>query len=194
MLQSQTLEIRAARRLGAAAVEFAVCAMPMFLMIIGLWEVGRMVEVQQVIWSSAREAARDSSLGEDSLLTVATNLANYLQNAEPTAFAKGHSTSLRTTTIALPANTYGYSCWDTTATPNKELFTITFIDITNTAVTDPTGMVQLDRYEITVQVPYATIGWSTVPQITGVARLQATVDWVSMLDSPFQITPTLPAQ
>jgi hypothetical protein len=168
--------------------------MPMFLMIIGLWEVGRMVEVQQIVWNSAREAARNASLGEDSLLTVATNLASYLQNAEPTAFAKGHSTSFKTPTFALPANTFGYSCWDTTVTPNKELFTVTFADMTNTAITEPTGMAQLDRYEITVQVPYATIGWSTIPQITGITRMYATVDWVSMLDSPFQITPSLPAQ
>jgi hypothetical protein len=74
------------------------------------------------------------------------------------------------------------------------LFTVTFIDMTNTAITDPTDMAQLDRYEIVVQVPYATIGWSSIPQITGITRLQATVDWVSMVDSPFQITPALPAQ
>jgi Flp pilus assembly protein TadG len=185
---------RSDRRHAAAAVEFAICAIPMFLLLIGLWEVGRMVEVQQVVWTSAREAARDASLGQDSLQTVATNLATYLQNAEPNAFANGHSTTLKTPTITMPANAVGYTCWDTTATPNKELFTITFVDITNTSVTDPTGMAQLDRYEIGIQVPYATIGWSTVPQITGITRLQATVDWVCMVDSPFQITPSLPAQ
>jgi Flp pilus assembly protein TadG len=194
MAQPQPFEIRAGGRRGAAAVEFAVCAMPMFLLIIGLWEVGRMVEVQQIVWSSAREAARDASLGEDNMQTVATNLAFYLQSAEPTAFAKGHSTTLKAPTFTLPANTYGYTCWDTTASPNKELFTVTFIDMTNTAITDPTDMAQLDRYEIVVQVPYATIGWSSIPQITGITRLQATVDWVSMVDSPFQITPALPAQ
>ena len=187
-------ELRTARRRGAAAVEFAICAVPMFLLLIGLWEVGRMVEVQQVVWTSAREAARDASLGQDNLQTVATNLAFYLQNAEPNAFAKGHTTSITAPTITLPANTYGYTCWDTTANPNKELFTVTFADMTNSAITDPTAMAQLDRYEMTVQVPYATIGWSSIPRITGIARLQATVDWVSMVDSPFQITPSLPAQ
>jgi Flp pilus assembly protein TadG len=191
---SQLSNVRTAGRSGAAAVEFAICAIPMFLLLIGLWEVGRMVEVQQVVWTSAREAARDASLGQDSLQTVATNLASYLQNAEPTAFAKGHATSLKAPSFTLPANTYGYTCWDTTASPNKELFTVTFADMTNSAITDPTGMAQLDRYEIGVQVPYASIGWSTIPQITGIVRLQATVDWVSMVDSPFQITPSLPAQ
>ena len=169
----------------------------MFLLLIGLWEVGRMVEVQQVVWTSAREAARDASLGQDNLFTVATNLASYLQNAEPNAFAKGHSTSLRTPSFSLPASTYGYTCWDTTASPNKELFTVTFADMTNTAITpdpDGNGRSSIVSTKSAVQVPYATIGWSTVPQITGIVRLQTTVDWVCMVDSPFQITPALPAQ
>jgi hypothetical protein len=166
----------------------------MFLFLIGLWEVGRMVEVQQVVWSSAREAARDSSLGQNNLQAVATNLTNYLQSAEPTAFGKGHSTTLSAPSFTVPPNTYGYTCWDKSVSPNKELFTVTFADCTDTTVVDPTGMSQLDRYEICVQVPYATIGWSTVAKLTGVTRLQAAVDWVSMVDSPFQITPNLQAE
>lgn len=181
-----------ALRQGVAAVEFAFCLPLMLVMLAGLWEVGRITEVQEVVWNSAREAARDASLGQDNLQTVASNLATYLQAAEPGAFGKGHSTSLIAPVVALPANTTGYTCWDSTA--NRELFTITFKDLTNTSVTDPTAMSQLDRYEIGIQVPYASIAWSPLAQFTGMSRLYATVDWVSMVDSPFQITPSLPAQ
>jgi hypothetical protein len=180
------------RRHGVAAVEFAVCLPLLFTILFGLWEVGRMTEVQQVMWNSAREAARDCSMGQDNLSTVATNLLTYLQSAEPTAFAKGHTTTMKAPVVTLPANTYGYTCWDTTA--NRELFTITFADITTTSVTDPTTMLQLDRYEIGVQVPYASVGWLPVPQITGKTRLYVAVDWASMVDSPFSIAPYLPAQ
>jgi Flp pilus assembly protein TadG len=180
------------RRNGVAAVEFAVCVPFIVLVLAGLWEVGRFTEVQGVMWNSAREAARDASLCNDNLSTVATNLLTYLQSAEPTAFGKGHSTSLIAPVVTLPANTYGYTCWDNTA--NQELFTITFADLTNTNVTDPTAMKQLDRYEIGVQVPYASIAWSPMARVTGYNRLYATVDWVSMNDSPFQIPPSLPAQ
>jgi hypothetical protein len=45
-----------------------------------------------------------------------------------------------------------------------------------------------------VQVPYATIGWIPVAQVTGRTRLYVTVDWASMVDAPFQIAPYLPAQ
>ena len=179
-------------RNGAASVEFAICLPLMLLILTGLWEVGRITEVQQVVWNSAREAARDASLGQDNLQTVASNLTSYLQAAEPNAFGQGHSTSLIAPVVTLPANTTGYTCWDSTA--NRELFTITFTDITNPNVTDPTGMSQLDRYEIGIQVPYASIAWSPLAQITGMNRLYATLDWVSLVDSPFQITPSLPAQ
>ncbi|MGO9597615.1 MAG: TadE/TadG family type IV pilus assembly protein [Isosphaeraceae bacterium] len=180
------------RRVGAAAVEFAVCMPVLCLMLTGLWEVGRITEVTQVMWNSAREAARDASLGNDNLQTVTTNILSYLQNAEPTAFGTGHSTSLIAPVVSLPANTTGYTCWDNTA--NRELFTITFTDLTQPSVTDPTNMSQLDIFQIGVQVPYNSIRVSPLAQITNMTRLSVTVDWASMVDSPFQIVPSLPAE
>jgi Flp pilus assembly protein TadG len=180
------------RRRGVATVEFAFCLPLLVLIMSGLWEVGRITEVQQIMWNSGREAARDASLGESNLQTVANNLLTYLQAAEPTAFGQGHTTSMIAPVISLPANTTGYTCWDSTT--NRELFTMTFADFTNTTVTDPTGMKQLDRYGIGVSVPYTSIAWSPLAQITGVSRLSVAVNWASMVDSPFQIAPYLPAQ
>jgi Flp pilus assembly protein TadG len=176
----------------AAVVEFALCLPVIFLILAGLWEVGRIVEIQQIAWNSAREASRDASTGQANLQAVASNLLLYLQSAAPTAFGQGHSTSFISPVVTLPANTYGYTCWDNTS--NIELFTVTFADMTNTTVTDPTGMSQLDRYEIGVQIPYATVGWTPVAQLTGASRLYVTMDWASMVDTPFQIPPSLPAQ
>ena len=70
------------RRSGTATVEFAVCAPVMLTIVLGLWEVGRMTEVQQVMWNCAREGARDASLGQSTLSAVTTNVTLYLQNAE----------------------------------------------------------------------------------------------------------------
>jgi len=179
------------RRRGVAAVEFAICAPVIALLLVGLWEVGRIAQVSNIMRNGAREAARDASMGQDNLQTIATNLTNYLQGALPTGFGQGHTTTLQAP-ATLPANTYGYTCWDNTA--NQELFTITFTDITTPSVTDPTAMQKLDHYEIGVQVPYSTIGWTTVAQISGINRIVITEDWASMRDSPFVITPTLPAQ
>lgn len=179
-------------RRGVAAAELAICLPVVFLLLSGLWEVGRITQVQQIMWNSAREAARDASLGQNSLQGIAGNLATYLQSADPIAFAKGHPTTLKAPVVTLPANTSGYTCWDTTS--NRELFTMTFQDLNDGTITDPTNCKQLDRYQIGVQVPYAGVGWIPVASLTGKTRLLATVTWVSMRDSPFQITQALPAQ
>src|SRR5579871_6918800 len=101
-------------RRAIAAAEFAVCMPVLVTFMIGVWEVGRVTEVANVMWNGAREAARDASLGQDNLSTVATNLVTYLQTAEPTAFNQGHSTTLAAAT-GLASGTYGYTCTDTTA-------------------------------------------------------------------------------
>jgi Flp pilus assembly protein TadG len=194
MLASRVVTVSAyarAHRRGVAAVELAVSLPVMVMMMAGLWEVGRMTEVSVVMWNSAREAARDASLGEDNLQTVTSNLLAYLQGAEPTAFGSGHQTSIIAPVVTLPANTQGYTCWDNTT--NRELFTMTFTDLTQPGVTDPTTMSQLDLYQIGVQVPYRSISISPLAQITGGSRLSVTVTWASMIDSPFQIPPSLPA-
>jgi Flp pilus assembly protein TadG len=180
------------RRRGAAAVEFAAVAPLLFLLLFGLWEIGRAVEVQQVAWNSAREGARDASMGQANLQAVANNLVLYLQSAEPSAFGQGHATTLKSPVIALPGNSFGYTCWDNTA--NRELFTMAFTDLSSTGVSDPTGMSQLDHYRITVSYPYASVGWLPVPLITGITRFSVAVDWACMVDSPFSIPPYLQAQ
>jgi Flp pilus assembly protein TadG len=179
-------------RRGSAAVECAICAPLICLILLGLLEVGRITAAENVIWNCAREGARDASTGEANLQAVASNLLIYLQGAEPSAFPSGHSTSMIAPVVSLPANTSGYTCWDATA--NQELFTMTFADLTNTSVSDPTAMSQLDRYRIGVQVPYSRIGWLPTARITGITRLYATVTWAAMVDSPFEIAPDLPAQ
>lgn len=179
------------RRQGVAAVELALCLPLIVLLMLGLWEVGRIVQVANVLSNGARESARDASLGQDTLQTIANNQLSYLQNALPGGLTQGHSTSI-VPASALAQNTVGYTCWDSTT--NQELFTITFTDLTNTGVTDPTQMQKLDHYQMSLQVPYAAVGWNTLAQITSVNRISVTVDWASMVDNPFQITPSLPAQ
>ena len=173
---------------GTASAEFAVCLPFLVLVLGGILQLGRFIEVQQVLWNAAREGARDASLGQQNLLTVATNVLTYLQGAEQTAFGTGHSTSMIAPVVTLPANATGYTCWDNTA--NRELFTLAFTDLTNTNITDPTAMSQLDVYQVNLQVPFSSIGLNRLVPIGGLTRLQVTVVWTSLIDTPFKIAPT----
>ena len=102
-------------------VEFAVCLPLMCLVLTGLWEVGRITQVAEVMWNSAREAARDASLGQDNLQTVTTNLLTYLQSCRTNGLRSRSQTTVIAPVISLPSNTTGYTCWESTA--NRELFT-----------------------------------------------------------------------
>jgi Flp pilus assembly protein TadG len=51
-------------RRGVAAVEFAVLIPFILTLLLGIWEVGRMIEVQQTVNNAAREAARQATTGQ----------------------------------------------------------------------------------------------------------------------------------
>ena len=55
-------------------------------------------------------------------------------------------------------------------------------------------MSQLDVYQIGVQVPYSSIELNSVVPVANMTRLSVLVSWASLVDSPFQIAPNLPAQ
>jgi hypothetical protein len=71
---------------------------------------------------------------------------------------------------------------------------MTFTDLTTPSVTDPTAMNQLDMYQIGIQVPFSGIAFTKITPISNMTRLSVTVVWSSLVDTPFQIAPDLPAQ
>src|SRR3954453_12745808 len=56
---------------GVAAVEFAVVLPLLFTLLVGVWEVGRVIQVQQVMVNAAREGARLAAQGQTINLTGA---------------------------------------------------------------------------------------------------------------------------
>jgi len=61
-----------------AAVEFALAAPLLLLILLGIWEVGRLVEVQQLLNNAAREGGRQASTGQKTASQVQTVALNYL--------------------------------------------------------------------------------------------------------------------
>lgn len=152
------------RRTGTAAVEFAV-VLPLFTtLLFGIWEIGRMVQVSQVLQNAAREAARQASTGTQSLSTIQSNIQSYIQGAQPQI-------------------------------TNYTGFSVAFSDATNTSVTDPTGCSQLDKFTITVTLPFDNVRWSMSKMFTPTGtQLTASVTWYSMVDSPVTVQTSLPSQ
>lgn len=148
-------------RHGTAAVELAVCLPLLFTLLVGAWEVGRLVEVKQLLCNAVREGGRQAASGTQSTAQVKQYVVNYL-------------------------NTNGI----TGATTSN----VTFQDLTNGSVTDPTAAGQMDRLRVSVTIPYSSFRWSLLSQITSTTSLTASADWFSMADTPITVNTTVPTQ
>lgn len=148
------------QRRGTAAVELAVCAPLLLVLLTGVWEVGRMVSAQQMIANAAREGGREVAAGQQSAATVQQYVVNY-------------------------CNMNGLS--------NVNTSMVTITNITNASRSDPTTANQLDQFRVTVTVPYSSIRWSNIAQITSTSSLTASADWYSMRDTPFTVSTVIPS-
>jgi Flp pilus assembly protein TadG len=72
---------RSTGRRGAAAVEFAVIAPVLVFFLIGMWEVGRLVQITQILDNAAREGARQAASGQNTNAQVQLLVCQYLKNA-----------------------------------------------------------------------------------------------------------------
>jgi Flp pilus assembly protein TadG len=147
------------KRRGTAAVELAVCLPFLVTLVLGAWEVGRLVEVKQLLCNAVREGGRQAATGSVTTAQVQQYVVNYLNNNGIT----GVTTSM-----------------------------VTFQDLSNTAVKDPTAAGQMDRLRVSVTVPYTAFRWSMLSQITSDTTLSASADWFSMMDSPLSVDTTIP--
>jgi Flp pilus assembly protein TadG len=74
------------RRRGTAAVEMAFVTPLIVTLLLGTWEMGRYVEVQQIISDAAREGGRQASSGQMTNSQIITAVTNYVSFAGlPTA-------------------------------------------------------------------------------------------------------------
>ncbi len=150
--------LRRQPRRGTAAVEFAVASLFLVPLLIGLWEVGRMVEVQQLLANAAREGGRQASTGNLNTAAVQNIVASYLtRNGIPCAASN-----------------------------------VTVTNLTNASRSDPTTANQFDQFLVTVTIPFDSVRWVLLNQITSVKNLSASANWVSMKDVPITVNTAIP--
>jgi len=182
------LSPRPQTRTGAAAVEFAVVLPLIFLLLIGTWEVARLVQVQAILTNAVREGARLAAQGEIINLTgdltlivvsdtdpntpdVATTVQNYVRNADPNY--KG-GTGIATTGMVV---------------------TFTFLDSSGSPMNpgaQPWQATKGQRFRVTATLPYNNFRWTTL-NLLNVTQISASADWMSMVDDPFSMNTTLPS-
>jgi Flp pilus assembly protein TadG len=147
-------------RTGAACIEFAVILLFLMPLLLGVWEVGRLVEVEQFLNNAAREGGRQASTGTLNTAAVQQIVVNYLT-----------------------AN--GIPC-------DPSMVTIT--NVTSSSRNDPTTAQQLDQFQVTVSIPFDSVRWVILNQITSTKTLSATVVFYSMKDVPLTINTVIPLQ
>ncbi len=80
-LNRKRRQVSIRRRDGVAAVEAALLLPVALILMLGTWEVGRMVEVTQILTNAAREGGRKASTGQYTNSQVQQAVVNYLQIA-----------------------------------------------------------------------------------------------------------------
>lgn len=149
------------KRRGLAAIELAILLPLLLLLVVGLWEVGRMVEVQQVLANAAREGARQASTGVRSSTEVKDVVVRYLiQNGISGVTSKN----------------------------------VTVTNITSSARPEPNACEQLDQFKIAVTIPFSSVRWAVLDQLTSIQTLTGTTDWYSMRDIPITVDTAIPLQ
>jgi Flp pilus assembly protein TadG len=134
------------------------------LLLYGLLEVGRLVEVTQILNNAAREGGRQSSTGQRTDTEVQTIVLQYLQNEG----LNNKNAVVTVTNLGFPNN----------PTPPDN---------------NPKHAHDLDRFQITVTVPFQDVQWVSFGAFTGPNTvLGAQAVWSSMkdLDYPEPVPPS----
>src|SRR4051812_21325765 len=164
------------RRDGVAAVEFAVVLPVLVILMLGTWEVGRLIEVAQIMSNAAREGARVAAQGRTINLTGEyTDI--YVTTSSPNV----------TDTVKNSLNTAGIN---TTGLVVR----FTFVDASGNPVgspTDPHQATKSQRFRVTATLPYSNFRWTTAA-LFAVTSLTTSCDWFSMMDDPFTVNTNIP--
>ena len=181
------------RRSGTATVEAAlVLSMVLVPLMIGTWEMGRVVQCQQIVSNACREGGRLAAQGR-TVRTDGTPLEIKIDtdtpNVKDTVFQALYSGGLKEITRA---------DLDVTYPDTKKAFSFTFIDILPAVPNDPYPVPmepyqakKNQRFRITVRLPFEKVRWVNLG-IVNPTYIEYTVDWQTLVDDRFNVDDTLP--
>jgi Flp pilus assembly protein TadG len=167
-------------RRGVAVVEFAVVLPLLLLLLVGIWELGRIIHVQLVLNGAARDGAR---LAAQANIVNATGAATQLRFNTGTPNIEG----------AIRAYLQAGGITDLTGL----VVELQFVEGANggtpspSTTADPYTGVKNQRFRIRITLPYANVRWTTLSLINP-TTLTAEAYWQCLVDDPFTVNTTLP--
>jgi Flp pilus assembly protein TadG len=175
------ISTRGSNRRGVAAVEFAVVLPLLMLLLIGIWELGRIIQVQMILNNAARDGAR---LGAQANIVTSSGAYTQIQYSSGTPNIVGAIQAYLT--AAGITNQTGL------------VIQFQFIDPGSgggsppaSTTADPYTGIKNQRFMVSVTIPYANVRWTTLSLINP-TNLTATTYWECLVDDPFTVNTTLP--
>jgi Flp pilus assembly protein TadG len=191
----------------------AVVLPVLLLFLVGLWEVGRVVMVMQIMDNAAREGARlaasgcwTSSNAHPSMLPPSTN-NDYEVQTKVLVYLQADGVNTTGAQVTVTNVTQGFtytfnapagqaSTWSTTSTivsPGTDPADNANATPVNLLATSPT-LPPPDQLTVTVQVPYLSASWDKMNWFGFPTYLSTTVKCDSLRDIPLDFSTVIPAQ
>jgi Flp pilus assembly protein TadG len=175
---------RQLRKSGVAAIELGfVTTLFIVPMLIGIWEVGRLIHVKQLVANSAREAARLAAQGYTILsngtqvqINVSTGTPNVQQTAYESLLGAG-LTQLQSSDVTV---TFAFTSPLTTG-PNA-----------GTTPSQPYQGQKGESFTVNVSIPWSKVRWTSLG-IVNPSTVQYTATWQMLVDDTFTVNDTLPS-
>jgi Flp pilus assembly protein TadG len=188
MLRNQN---RPAARSGTAAVEMAVVMnFVMLPLLIGVWEMGRVVQCQQIVAQSAREGARLAAQGKTiketgqpiQIQTAIDPATNTLKepNVKSAVLQTLHGSGLTNVTWSDLTVTFQYLNQPHAAAPPA-----------NDTTRQPYEGWTKQRFKVYVSIPYDKVKW-TILGLVNPTTITYEVEWRIMVDEQFTVNENLP--
>jgi len=157
-------------RRGAVAVEAAVCSIVLVIFLLGLWEVGRLIHVNQIMNNAAREGARLAAGG-------------YVNSVPVTSAQVKQAVRDYMTSAGLPAAAVSSATVDLTCQASPTW-------------TDPSDALPLDKFAVSITIPsgaaFNSMKWTMLTAIVGPTSMSTTVNWESLNNTQITVPTALP--
>lgn len=168
-----------ARRTGVATVEAAVVLSLLLVpVILGVWEVGRLVYAQQVVINAAREGARLAAqgrivnrLGTPTEITYDSGTPN-VKDTVYTAIVTGGLPGLARADVTTK---FGFDGETPSASPSKQ----------------PFQGLKNEKFTVYVSIPFEKVRWINLGLVNPTI-VEYDVEWQMLVDDEFVVNPNLP--